>query len=83
MHTIWKGKVISFGTRNKTLKTRHFSRFLDGCETWTITEDLERRILALEQNCCRRLLWIRLAEIIRIGELYKGIQPKVTPKVIK
>ena len=49
-----------------------------GCETWTITKDLERRILAFERKCYRKILRIGWVEKITNEELYVIIQPKQT-----
>lgn len=78
MDKIWKSKSISTETKKKILETCIFSSFLYGCETWTITKDLERKILAFERKCYRKILRIGWVEKITNEELYRRIQPKQT-----
>lgn len=53
------------------------SGFLYGCQTWTITKDLERRNLVFERNCHRKIMKIRWVEMTTNEELYQRIPPKV------
>ena len=46
--TIWKSNKISIQTKILLYKSIVFSIMLYGCETWTLTEYIERRIIAFE-----------------------------------
>ena len=78
MDNVWKSKAISLRIKKKILETCIFSCFLYGCETWTITKELERRILTFERKCYRKILRIGWVEKVSNEELYKKIQPKET-----
>jgi hypothetical protein len=46
---IWKSKEITLKTKLSVLDTCLFSGALYACETWVITKEIERRILALKE----------------------------------
>ncbi|KAI5700378.1 hypothetical protein M8J77_008043 [Diaphorina citri] len=50
--------TINIKTKTRLLKTYIFSIFTYGCESWTISESMERRINALEMWFYRRMLKI-------------------------
>ena len=49
---------MSVKTRNSLLRALVTSVFLYGCETWTLNEEMEKRINSFEMNCMRRLLQV-------------------------
>ena len=53
---IWRDKNISLGSKIKLMRTLALSIFLYACESWTLTAELERKILALEMRCYRKIL---------------------------
>ena len=55
---IWRNKNISMTSRMHLLRALITSIFLYGCETWTVTAEMEKRINAFEMNCMRRLLQV-------------------------
>jgi len=55
---IWRDKNISMKSRMCLLRALVTSVFLYGCETWTLTAEMEKRINAFEMNCMRRLLQV-------------------------
>ena len=55
---VWKSKDIRFISKMKLFKTLVLSILLYGCESCTMTADLEKRIQAFENKCFRRLLQI-------------------------
>ena len=59
---LWKNNNISFSTKIKLYKLLVLLTLLNGCESWTLTADLERRILAFENKCYRRMLAISYRE---------------------
>ena len=66
LKTIWKSNKISIQTKNTpiliTIVIIVLSIMLYGCETWTLTEDLERRIIAFEIKSYRHILGISYRE---------------------
>jgi hypothetical protein len=59
---LWKNKAISFPTKIVLYRSLVLSVLLYGCESWTLTADLERRIQAFENKCFRRMLGISYRE---------------------
>jgi len=55
---IWSSKNISKKTKMNLLRSVVISTALYGCESWTLTANLEKRIAAFEIRCFRRLLQI-------------------------
>ena len=59
---LWENKAISFPTKVKLYKALVWSILLYGCESWTLTADLDRRIQAFENKCYRRMLGVSYRE---------------------
>ena len=59
---IWKSKEISFSSKFKLYKSLVLSIALYGCESWTLSAELEKRIQTFEMKCLRRLLGISWQE---------------------
>ena len=59
---IWKSKEISFSSKFKLYKSLVLSIALYGCESWTLSAELEQRIQTFEMKCLRRLLGISWQE---------------------
>jgi len=55
---IWSRKNISMKTKMHLLRSVIISTALYGCESWTLTPNLQKRIAAFEMRCFRRLLQI-------------------------
>ena len=53
--------------------------FLCACETWTITEAIERRIQELEMRCFRKLLGILYSDHITNEEVKARIGNDIGP----
>ena len=62
LSTIWRSRTISFPTKLKLYKSLVLSILLYGCESWTLTAELEERIRSFEMKCFRRLLQISWRE---------------------
>ena len=56
------------------MRTLILSGFLYACESWTLTAETERRILALEMRCYRRHLNISYKDHVRNEEVRNRIQ---------
>ena len=55
---IWKSKEISLGSIVDILRICVFSSALYACETWIITKETQRRVLAFDRICYRKVLRI-------------------------
>ena len=55
---IWSDNKISLGSKVKLMCSFVISIFLNACESWTLTAELEKRMKAFEMRCYRRLLII-------------------------
>lgn len=73
MDKIWKSKAIALKTKLSILNTCVFSSMLYGCETWTLTKESQRRILAFERICYRKILRLGWIQKITNEELYRRI----------
>ena len=58
----WRNAKISFATKLKLNKALVLSILLYGCESWTLTAELEKRIQAFEMKCLRRVLGVAWTE---------------------
>lgn len=76
MDKVWKSKAVSLPTKLNVLRTCVFSSMLYGCEAWVLTKELERRILAFERKCYRKILQIAWVQKVSNEDLYRRIQPK-------
>ena len=76
---IWKSN-ISVGVKVKLYKSLVLSVVLYGCESWTLTADMERRLQAFEYKCYRRILRISYRQhktnlyVRNKIEMYAGVQ---------
>ena len=71
MSNIMKNTHLSIKTRSRAVKTYVWSVLLYGCETWTISRQMEQRLEALEMWCWRRLLKITWAQMISNEEVLR------------
>ena len=55
------------------------SIFLYACESWTLTEELQRRIQAMEMRCYRKILHISYKDPVTNEEVCAKIQQAVGP----
>ena len=78
MRPVWKSSDISIKTKIDVLTTCVFSRLLYASETWTLKSEDERRLLAFEMRCYRRLLKVCWKDKIRNDDIRKKIQKQST-----
>ena len=62
LKTIWKSNKISIQTKILLYKSLVLSSMLYGCEIWTLTEDIERRLNDFEIKSYRHILGISYRE---------------------
>ena len=58
MDKLWKSQKISFGVKRRLLRSIVISVLLYGCESWTYSEEILKKLHAFEFKCYRRLLGI-------------------------
>ena len=66
----WKSKEISLMSKLDILRTCEFSTAIYACETWVVSAEIQRGILAFERICYRKVL-IGWKQRMRNEELYK------------
>ena len=71
MNIILAARNISIAVRLRVLKCNIWSTLLYGCETWTISGDMIKRLEALETWFYRRMLRISWKEKVTIVEVYR------------
>ena len=54
---------LRLSTRKRAVKTYVWSTLLYGCETWTVSKEMERRLEAMEMWCWRRMLKVSWTEM--------------------
>jgi len=74
MDKVWKSKSIHLKIKLEVLRTCVFSSMLYGCETWTVTKEMESKILAFERKCYRKVLGIGWMQKMTNSELYARIE---------
>ena len=71
MNIILAAENISIAVRLRVLKCNIWSTLLYGCETWTISGDMNKKLEALETWFYRRMLRISWKEKVTNGEVYR------------
>ena len=62
MRNMLTNRHIRINTRIRVIKTYVWSTLLYGCESWTISKDMERRLEAFEVWCWRRMMRVSWME---------------------
>ena len=74
---IWSDNIISLGSKVKLMCSFVISIFLNACESWTLTAELETRMQAFEMRCYRRLLIISYKDHVTYEEVRRKIQAAI------
>ena len=74
---IWRDNNISLGSKVKLMCSFAISIFLNACESWTLTAELEKRMQAFGMRCYRRLLNISYKAHVTNEEVRKKIQAAI------
>ena len=74
---IWRDNNIFLGPKVKLMRSLVISKFLYACESWTLTEELEKRTQAFEMRCYRRLLTISYKDHVTNEEVRRKIQAAI------
>ena len=75
---IWNDKDIRLNYKLKLMDSLVNSIFLYACETWTLTAELEKRILAFEMKNIRKLLGITYLDRVTNQEIIDRISSSLT-----
>ena len=79
LKTIWKDKNIALSSKIRLMLSLVISIFLYACETWTLTAELEKKILTTEMRCFRRLLGISYRDHVTNEEVGNRIRQAIGP----
>ena len=55
---VWNGRSISLSSKIRVMRSLVTFIILYACESWTLTEELQRKIQAKEMRCYRKILRI-------------------------
>jgi len=62
---IWRSRDISSSTKGKVYETLVLSILLYNAETWTLTEELNKRLRIFKMSCLRRIAGVTRQDCIR------------------
>ena len=79
LKTIWKDKNIALISKIRLMRSLVISVFMYACETWTLTEELEKKIQATKMRCFRRLLGISYRDHVTTEEVGNRIRQAIGP----
>ena len=74
---VWIDKSISLSSKIRLMRSLVTSIFLYACESWTLTEKLQRRIQAMEMRCYRKILRISYKDHVTNKEVRAKIQQAI------
>ena len=76
---VWNDKSISLSSKIRLMGSLVTSIFLCGCESWTLTAELQRRIQAMEMRCYRKILRFSYKDHVTNEEVRAKIQRAIGP----
>ena len=76
LHKILTSKRLKMSTRLNILKCYIFSIYCYGCEAWTLTKILERKIEVFEMWCLRMMGKFKWSDLIPNEEVLKKLKTK-------
>ena len=76
---VWNDRSISLSSKIRLMRSLVTSVFLYACESWTHTAELQRRILAMEMTCYRKILRITYEDRVTNKEVHAKIQQAIRP----
>src|SRR6218665_368052 len=62
LEKIWKDKHVSLQTKTRIVNAMIFPVILYGCETWTKTREMVKKLDACEMGIWRKMLWVSWTE---------------------
>ena len=79
LKTIWHDKNITLKSKVQLMRSLTIAVFLYACETWTLTAELQKRIVTLEMRCYRKILNISYKDHVTNEEVRARIQRAIGP----
>ena len=76
---VWNDRGISLSSKIQLMRSLVTSIFLHACESWTLTEELQRRIRAIEMKCNQKILRISYKDHVTNKEVCAKIQQAIGP----
>ena len=80
LKTIWKSNNIHLTTKMKLYKTLVLSILLYGCESWTLTAEMQRKLQAFENKSYRRMLNVTYLDRITNSAINEQIVANCGPQ---
>ena len=76
---VWNDRSISLSSKIWLMRSLVTSIFLNACESWTLTAELQSRIQAMEMRHCCKILHISYKDHVTNEEVHAKIQQAVGP----
>ena len=76
---VWNDRSISLISKIRLMCFLVTSIFLNACESWTLTAELQRRIQDMEMRCYRKILRISYKDHVTNEEVRTKIQQAIGP----
>ena len=70
---------VSFSSKIRLMRSLVTSIFLNACESWTLTAEVQRRIQAMDMRCYRKILHISYTDHVTNEEVRAKIQQAIGP----
>ena len=77
---VWIDKSISLSSKIPLKCSLVTSIFLYACESWTLTEELQKRTQAMEMRCYQKILYISYKDHVTNKEVHAKIQQAIGPQ---
>ena len=74
---VWNDRSISLSSKIRLMRSLVTSIFLYACESWTLTEELQRKIQAMEMRCYSKVLHISYKDHVINEEVRAKIQQAI------
>ena len=79
LNPVWNDRSISLCPKIRLMRSHVTPIFLGACESWTLTAEPQRRKLAMEMRCYRKILRISYKDHVTKEEVHAKIQQAVRP----
>ncbi|XP_062589437.1 uncharacterized protein LOC134251087 [Saccostrea cucullata] len=79
LQTIWRDRNITLRPKIQLMCSLAMSVFLYACETWTLTAELEKRIMSTEMRCYRKILGINYTDHVTNAEVDGTVTEAIGP----
>ena len=76
---VWNDRSISLSSKIRLMRSLVTFIFLYACESWTLTEELQRRIQAMEMRCYCKILYISYKDHVANEEVRAKNQQAIRP----